>query len=72
MHSTKHSTLFIEERSVMWVSIDESEVGHVLEEPVEQQMCVFGRVSVWGVVVSITPTRREPNMKTCKYGNMRT
>ena len=45
MHSTKHSTLFIEdvleERSIMWVSIDESEVGRVLEEPVEQWMCVF-------------------------------
>ena len=45
MHSTKHGTLFIEdvleERSVMWVGIDESEVGHVLEEPAEQRMCIF-------------------------------
>ena len=31
----------LEERSVMWVSIDESEVGRVLEEPVEQRMCIF-------------------------------
>ena len=77
MHGTKHSMLFIEdvleERSVMWVSIDESEVGCVLEESIEQWMCIyFGRISVWGMVISVAPTRMEPNMKTCEYENKQT
>ena len=76
MYGTKHSTLFIEdvlkERSVMWVSIDESEVGCVLQEPVEQQMCVFWQKLSLGHGCQCYTTRREPNMKTREYENMQT
>ena len=51
----------------MWVGIDESEVGRVLEEPVEQRMCVFWQNLSLGRGRQCYTTRMELNMKTGEY-----
>ena len=69
MHGTKHGMLFIEdvleERSVMWVGIDESEVWCVLEEPVEQWMCVF-----WQSLSLGSGRQHYTHKKGAKHENM--